>query len=298
MAIEALRTVDSRFADLAGWPYGPQYLESVPGYEGLRTHYIDEGPRDGPVALCLHGEPTWGYLYRHMIPVFLEAGFRVVAPDFLGFGRSDKPIDDAAYTWDFHRNWLLGVIEALDLADLYLVVQDWGGVLGLTVPVAFAERVSGLLVMNTGFGTGTQPSEGFMAWRDFMARTPDLDVGRLMARSVPHLTTEELAAYDAPFPGPEYKAGVRSFPAIVPIEREMDGVDVSRRSVHWWSEEFTGKSFMAIGMTDPVLGAPVMDRVHAVIRGCPDPMRLEEAGHFVQEWGEPVARRAVQEWGF
>jgi len=135
-----------------------------------------------------------------------------------------------------------------------------------------------------------------VAWQEFVANTPDFDVGRLIAGGTPHLTPEEIAAYDAPFPGPDYKAGVRTFPSLVPTDPEMDGVAVSRRAMQWWREEFDGPSFMAIGMKDPVLGAPVMERVHAVIRGCPEPMRVEDAGHFVQEWGEPVARAALETW--
>lgn len=292
---EALRTPDDRFAGLPDWPYSPRYVD---GIAGLRTHFIDEGPRTAPVVLCLHGEPTWGYLYRRMIPVFLDAGLRVVAPDFLGFGRSDKPVDDYVYRWDFHRDWLLSFIAALDLTDVYLVVQDWGGLLGLTVPVDMPERISGLLIMNTGFGTGAPPGQGFLDWRDYVARTPDLAVGRLMGRSVRHLTAAELGAYDAPFPSVEYKAGVRRFPALVPTDRDMDGVDVSRAAIRWWRDEFGGPSLMAIGMRDPVLGPAVMNRLLPLIRGCPEPMELDEAGHFVQEWGTPVAQRAVEEWGF
>ncbi len=295
MTIEALRTDDSAFADLPGWPYEPRYVEDLAGYEGLRMHYVDEGPADVPVMLCLHGEPTWAYVYRRMIPVFLEAGYRVVAPDFYGFGRSDKPVDDAAYTWDFHRNSLLAFLDYLDLHDVTLVVQDWGGLLGLTVPVDQAQRIVGLLVMNTGFGVGATPSQGFAEWRDFVAKTPDLGVGRLMGRSCRHLSAEEIAAYDAAFPGPEYKAGVRTFPALVPTDPDMDGVAVSRQAVKWW-EQFAGKSFMAIGMKDPVLGADVMHRVHRHINGCPPPLEIEEGGHFLQEWGDQVARAALEAW--
>ena len=296
MTIQSLRTDDSRFEDLPDWPYSPKYLDSLPGYEGLRMHYINEGPDDAPVFLCLHGEPTWAYLYRRMIPVFLAAGARVVAPDFFGFGRSDKPVDDDAYTWDFHRSALLRLVETLDLTDITLVVQDWGGLLGLTLPIAFPDRISRLLIMNTGFGVGSKPSDGFLAWRDFAANTPDFEVGRLIAGGTPHLTAEEVAGYEAPFPGPEYKAGVRTFPSLVPIDPEMEGVAVSRQAMEWWRSKFDGQSFMAIGMNDPVLGAPVMDRVHAVIRGCPEPMRIAEAGHFVQEWGGPVATAALEAW--
>lgn len=297
MPIAKLRTRDDRFDSLPGWPYVPHYLEALPGYEGLRMHYVDEGPPDSPVALCLHGEPTWAYLYRRMIPVFLEAGMRVVAPDFFGFGRSDKPIDDDTYTWEFHRGSLLRFVEALDLADLTLVVQDWGGLLGLTLPVEFPERISRLLIMNTAFGVGAVPSEGFADWRAYVARTPDLPVGRVMSRGVPHLGAGELNAYDAPFPAEDYKAGVRRFPAIVPTDPGMEGVEVSRRAARWWAEDFAGDSFMAVGLQDPVLGPEVMDRVRASIRGCPEPMRLADAGHFVQEWGAPVARAALAAWG-
>ena len=188
MSIEALRTDDSRFADLPGWPYAPRYVEDLPGYEGLRMHYIDEGPQDAAVVLCLHGEPTWAFLYRRMVPVFLTAGYRVVAPDFFGFGRSDKPVADDVYTFDFHRNSLLRLIERLDLTEVTLVVQDWGGLLGLTLPVAFPDRIAGLIIMNTAFATGAEPGEGFINWRDYVARTPDLAVGRLMGRSADHLT--------------------------------------------------------------------------------------------------------------
>jgi pimeloyl-ACP methyl ester carboxylesterase len=295
MTLAALRTDDSRFDSIPDWPYEPKYLDDLSGYEGLRMHYLDEGPIDGPVYLCLHGEPTWSFLYRRMIPVFLSTGARVVAPDFFGFGRSDKPVDDSAYTWDFHRGSLLAFIDRLALQDVTLVVQDWGGLLGLTVPVDMPERVSGLLIMNTAFGTGVEPTQGFVEWRDYVARTPDMAVDRLMKRSCPHLSQAEADAYEAPFPGPEYKAGVRTFPALVPTSPDMDGVEVSRLALKWWSTEFEGRSFMAIGEADPVL-ADVMPSIHERIRGCPPPLLLAEAGHFVQEWGEEVAHAALAAW--
>ncbi|MGB8360794.1 MAG: haloalkane dehalogenase [Acidimicrobiia bacterium] len=296
MTVEAVRTPDSRFEGLPDWPYQPRYVDDLHGYEGLRMHFVDEGPADAPVFLCLHGEPTWSFLYRRMIPVFLETGARIVAPDLYGFGRSDKPVDDSEYTWEFHRGSVLRLIEGLDLTDITLVVQDWGGLLGLTVPVDMPERVSRLLIMNTAFGTGVTPTEGFIAWRDYVADSPDFAVGRLMKRSCGHLTDAEVAAYDAPFPGPDFKGGVRTFPALVPTSPDMDGVEVSNAAVEWWSTEFEGDSFMAIGEADPVL-APAMPYVHRVIRGCPEPLVLPEAGHFVQEWGEKVARAAMDSWG-
>ena len=295
MTIAALRTDDSRFDSIPDWPYEPRYVEGLHGYEGLRMHYVDEGPRDAPVFLCLHGEPTRAYLYRKMIPIFLGTGARVVAPDLFGFGRSDKPVDDSVYTWDFHRGSLLAFVDHLGLNQITLVVQDWGGILGLTLPVDIPEKIERLLIMNTTFGTGSEPSRGFIEWRDYVANTPDLAVDRLMKRSSPHLSEAEAAAYEAPFPGPEYKAGVRTFPALVPTSPDMDGVDVSRQALQWWSNEFAGESFMAIGEADPVL-ATVMPLIHEKIRGCPPPLVLADAGHFVQEWGEEVAHAALAAW--
>ena len=293
--IDSVRTDDDHFTALPDWPYQPQYLDDLPGYEGLRMHYVDEGPEDAEVFLCLHGEPTWGYLFRKMIPVFLESGDRVVAPDFYGFGRSDKPVADEDYTWDFHRGSLTGFIERLDLTGIILVVQDWGGLLGLSLGADMTERISGLLIMNTAFAVGGTPTQGFLDWRDFVARRPDLDVGRLMKQTCPHLSDDEVRAYNAPFPDITYKAGVRRFPAIVPIDREDEGVEISKRALRWWANEFEGRSFMAIGSTDPIL-ASVMPWMRDRIRGCPEPLVLEDAGHFVQEWGMQVAVAALAHW--
>ncbi len=293
--IEVLRTDDLRFTNLPDWPYQPRYVADLPGSEGLRMHYIDEGPADAEIFLCLHGEPTWGYLFRRMIPTFLESGARVVAPDFFGFGRSDKPVDDSVYTWDFHRDSLTGFIERLDLSNITLVVQDWGGLLGLSLGADMTDRISGLLIMNTAFAIGGEPTQGFVDWRDYVARTPDLDVAKLMKRTVPHLTDTEAGAYDAPFPDADHKAGVRRFPAIVPTNADMDGVAISKKALSWWANEFDGRSFMAIGATDPVL-ASVMPWVHDRIKGCPEPLVLEDGGHFVQEWGKQVAVAALTYW--
>lgn len=293
--MDVVRTPDARFADLPGFPWPARYAEDLPGHEGLRMAYVDEGPADAPVVLCLHGEPTWGYLYRKMIPVFLDAGLRVVVPDFLGFGRSDKPVDDAAYSFDLHRGSLLALVDRLGLQDVTLVVQDWGGLLGLTLPVDRPDLVGRLLVMNTGLGVGSDPGPGFLAWRDYMANTPDLDVADLMQRAVPGLSEQEAAAYAAPYPGPEFKAGVRTFPQLVPTSPDAAGAAVSRQAAAWWATEWHGPTFMAIGENDPVLGPPVMDRLRQMIQGCPEPLRLAE-GHFVQESGDVVARAALEAW--
>ena len=293
----SLRTPDVRFAALPGWAYSPHYLVRS---DGLRVHHVDEGPRPGShdarrTWLCLHGQPTWSYLYRRMIPVFAAAGDRVVAPDFLGFGRSDKPADEAVYTFDFHRQTLIDLIEALDLRDICLVVQDWGGLIGLTLPMAMPGRFRSLLVMNTTLGTGDAPlGEGFLAWRSFSNRNPDLDIARLMQRASPHLDAAEAEAYAAPFPDSRFKAGVRRFPNLVPDNPDAGGAALSRDARAFWRERWTGRSLMAIGMSDPVLGPPVMRALHAEIRNCPPPLEIAGAGHFVQEWGEPIAREAVR----
>ncbi len=295
--MEALRTPDERFADLPNFDFPVGYVDDLSGYEGLRIAYVDAGSHEAEQTfLCLHGEPSWSFLYRRMIPVFVEIGARVIAPDLLGFGRSDKPIQQSDYSFSFHRNYLLALVERLDLKNITLVVQDWGGLLGLTLPVdpAFKVRLGRLIVMNTGLGLGKAPGPGFQAWKEYALSTPDLPIGDLIARGTPHLTAAEIAAYDAPYPSPEYKAGAQVFPALVPVSPEMDGVDVSRQAASYWSDEWQGQSFMAIGMADPVLGPPAMMALHKMIRGCPAPMEIADGGHFVQEWGEPVARAALQ----
>jgi haloalkane dehalogenase len=292
--MDTLRTPEERFADLPGFPFLPRYIDSLPGFEGLRLHYIDEGPPDGEVFLCLHGEPTWGYLYRYMIPVFVQAGFRVVVPDFFGFGRSDKPAEDGVYTFDFHRATLKALVERLDLRAITLVCQDWGGLLGLTLPMEFSQRFIRLLIMNTALGTGDAPlTPGFLAWQSWAAAHPDMEVGKLIGRACPQINPEERAAYDAPFPSVQFKAGVRRFPQLVPDRPDAPGAKVSRAARDWWSQQWNGQSFMAIGMKDPVLGAPVMHELRELIRGCPAAMEVEQAGHFVPEWGGRIAAAAL-----
>ena len=298
--IEALRTPDERFEGLSGFGCAPHYVEGLPGYDALRVHYLDEVPAraaSGRTVLCLHGQPTWCYLYRKMIPVFTAAGHRVVAPDFLGFGRSDKPVDDAVYTFSFHRGMLLRLVEALDLRRVTLVVQDWGGLLGLTLPVEFPDRIDRLIVMNTGLGIGRSPGPGFDAWQAFVAAKPDFDIAAMMKRAVPGLSDAEAAAYAAPFPDRRYRAGVRRFPALVPVTPDMDGVQVSLRAAEFFRERWAGRSFMAIGMQDPVMGPPVMHALGQTIRGCPPPLEMMQAGHFVQEHGREVAEAALRAFG-
>jgi pimeloyl-ACP methyl ester carboxylesterase len=292
---EVLRTPEERFVNLQGFPYNPVYIEDLKGFAGLRMHYVDEGMQNAEqVFLCLHGEPTWGYLYRKMIPVFTAAGNRVIAPDFFGFGRSDKPVDEAAYTFDFHRNALIAFIKYLDLKNITLVCQDWGGILGLTLPMDLPDRFSRLLVMNTTFGSGdVKLSKGFLDWRAWVSKNPDMSAGRLLKLTCPHLSEKECAAYDAPFPDTRYKAGVRRFPQIVPDRPDAPGAALSRSAREWLRKIWKGPVFMAVGMKDPVLGPLVMQALRNDIGNCPEPYEHSEAGHFVPEWGEEIARKAL-----
>ncbi|MFI4931598.1 MAG: haloalkane dehalogenase [Burkholderiales bacterium] len=295
--MQVLHTPDDRFGELPGYRWSPKYLSDLRGLEGLRVHYLDEGPNDAAVtALCLHGNPSWAYLYRHMIPVFTGAGLRVVAPDLIGFGRSDKPADAAWHTFDQHRSMLMRFVERLDLKNILLVCQDWGGLLGLTLPHDMPGRFTRLLVMNTGLGIG-QVTEGFRQWRAYSNAQSDLPVGKLFSRGKADMTPAETAAYDAPFPDATYKAALKAFPNLVPDGEDAPGAAISRRAREFWRNEWTGDSFMAIGMKDPVLGELPMRALQRDIRNCPSPLEVAEGGHFVQEWGAPIARAALQRFG-
>jgi len=295
---DAVRTPDSAFADLPGYPWAPRYLSDLPSLAGLRMHYLDEGAHEGLTWLCLHGNPAWSYLYRKMIPVFLAAGHRVVAPDLIGFGKSDKPKKDSFHSFSGHRQNLLEFVERLGLKNIVLVVQDWGGLLGLTLPMAAPERYRGLLVMNTTLATGDVPlSPGFLAWREMCAKKTEFDVARLFARGNPQMSAEECAAYNAPFPDRGHRAALRAFPAMVPEFEDSDGAAMSREARSFWRERWQGRTLMAVGAQDPVLGLPVMQQLQAVIRDCPEAMVLPQAGHFVQEHGESIARQAVRSVG-
>jgi len=295
----ALRTPDEAFAAVPDFAYAPRYLDDLRGFEGLRLAYVDAGPPDADrVFLCLHGDPTWSFLYRKMLPVFLASGARAVAPDFFGFGRSDKPADERGYSFGFHRDALLRLIERLDLRTITLVCQDWGGALGMTLPLDMPDRFTRLVAMNTLLATADFPiGADWLAWRDYSNAHPDLNVGLLMKRTTPMLSPAETAAYDAPFPDARYKAGVRAFPNLVPISPEMDGAAISREARAWWQTQWSGPSFIAAGGKDPVLGLAAMQRLQSYVRDAPPPAVYADAGHFIQEWGAEIARDALRAFG-
>lgn len=313
--IPFVRTPDERFQNLPDFPYEPKYIQ----YGCLRMAYIDEWSSEKGIPesseaetetfLLIHGQPTWSFLYRKMIPIFLNHTVhtkngaprrrrRVICPDLLGFGRSDKPVRDDDYTFHFHRSSLLHFIQTLDLTSITLVVQDWGGLLGLTLPIADPTRFERAVVMNTMLATGTQPTPGFVAWRAWVNKNPDMAVGTLLGRSCPHLSAAEKQAYDAPFPGREFKAGVRRFPNMVMVnDGEKEGLEISRASLEYFRRggvfEKPGDVFVACGMKDPVLGPPVMEAMARIWgNGCVY-AQIPDAGHFVQEWGDQVAKMAI-----
>ncbi len=297
---DALRTPDSAFENLPAYPWSPHYISDLPALAGLRMHYLDEsgqveeGGGQPLTYLCLHGNPAWSYLYRKMIPPLLKAGHRVVAPDLPGFGKSDKPKKDSFHNFAIHRQILLELVERLDLQNIVLVVQDWGGLLGLTLPMDAPQRYRGLLVMNTMLACGDMPlPAGFLAWREMCARNPGFDVARLLARGNPQMSAAECAAYNAPFPDKGHRVALRAFPRLVPDGETSAGADVSRRARRFWCERWTGQSLMVIGAQDPVLGTPVMQALRTMLRGCGEPVVLEQAGHFVPEHGEQVAAIAL-----
>lgn len=292
-----LRTPESRFANLPDYPFAPHYLDlaKAVGRTGeVRMHYVEEG-RGKPI-LCLHGEPSWSFLYRRMIPILAMRG-RVLAPDLFGFGKSDKFTERADYTYKMHRDAVVGFIEALDLRDITLVCQDWGGLLGLQIAGQLPDRFARLVIMNTALPTGEEEvGPGFLAWRDYVANTPDLEVGKLFGRAIfpeDRRTPDILAGYDAPYPDRSYKEGAQAFPSLVPISPDMPGAAENREA--WKTlERWTKPCLLMAGDKDPVLGIPAGKIFERRIPTAGKLIVIENAGHFLQEdRGEEIAERIV-----
>lgn len=298
MTIEFLRTPEARFDNLPGFRFQPHYVEGLRGLEPLRIHYLDEGTGStGRIFLCLHGQPTWSYLYRRMIPVFAGAEHRVIVPDLPGFGRSDKPVHEDQHSFIFHRDFLIAFIDAVCPPEMKitLVVQDWGGILGLTLPME-VDRIDQLLVMNTIIPTGVSPGQGFEDWQAFVAAKPDFGIAALMRRACSHLSEAETAAYEAPFPDDRHRAAIRRFPAMMPTDTGMEGALFGQAAADFFKVHWRGKAFVAIGALDPVFGPQLMEKL-VILLDCKTPMRLIRAGHFMPEWGEEVASRALLHLG-
>jgi haloalkane dehalogenase len=283
------RTPDERFAGVVGYDFKPHWLE----HDGLRMHYLDEGA--GEAVLCLHGEPTWSFLYRKIIPPLAAAG-RVVAPDYLGFGRSDKPTEIGWYSFDRHYASILRLVEALDLRSLTVIVQDWGGPIGLRLAVEQPERVGQLVIMNTGVGGGRAPSDTWLRFREVVrARGGDLDISRLVAAGCARgLAPEAAAAYEAPFPTGESKAGALAFPELVPTEPDHPNT-APLRGVRDALRSWRKPTLVLFGDSDPIFPPLVAERIADLIPGALPAETIANAGHFVQEdAGEEAAERIVR----
>ena len=278
--MKALRTPDARFNDLPDYPFAPNYAEVG---DGLRLHYLDEG--EGPVVLMMHGEPSWSYLYRHMIPKVVAAGCRVIAPDLIGFGKSDKPTETSDYTYARHVAWMSEWFEGLDIRDVVLMCQDWGGLLGLRLVAAYPERFAGVVAANTMLPVGTgEASDAFRQWREFSQTVPVFPAGMVLQGATEReLSEAEVAAYEAPFPDESYKAGARIFPALVPMELDDPENDANRAA--WEVLSAFDKPFVtAFSDKDPITkgGDAIFQARVKGAEGQPHVM-LEGGGHFLQE---------------
>ncbi|HLR98456.1 MAG TPA: haloalkane dehalogenase [Mycolicibacillus parakoreensis] len=294
--MDVLRTPESRFANLTGYPFAPHYLTVVADdTTPVRLHYVEEGPADGTPIVLLHGEPTWSYLYRTMIPPLAAAGYRVLAPDLIGFGRSDKPtrIDDHSYLR--HVQWVAAWMENLDLRDVTLVVQDWGSLIGLRIAAEHGERVARIVVANGFLPTAERPVPfAFRAWRAFARYTPVLPTGRLVTVGTVHPVSAAVrAGYDAPFPDRRYQAGARAMPRLVPTDPRDPAVPANRAA--WEVLGRWNKPFLALfGARDPILGRADRPLIAHIPGAAGQPHARLNGGHFVQEdCGPELAERIV-----
>ncbi len=284
--MDVLRTPDERFADLPGFPFQPHYVE-VPSGDGgtLRVHYLDEGSPDADPVLLIHGEPSWSYLYRKMVPILVDAGHRAVVPDLVGFGRSDKPARREDYSYQRHVDWMRAFLEALDLRDITLFGHDWGGLIGLRLAAEHPERFARIVAANTGLPTGARPpGEAFLNWQRYSQETPEFHVGGVIKGAcVTEIPSEAITAYDAPFPDDSYKAGARVFPALVPTAPDDPAAEPNRKAwdvLRRWEKPF----LTAFSDSDPITrgGDRAFQSRIPGAAGQPH-TTIAGAGHFLQE---------------
>ncbi len=293
--IEFLRTPAERFDVVEGFDYEPRYAD----VDGLRMAYLDEGrAQSGHTLLLPHGEPTWGYLYRFMIPPLVAAGHRVIVPDLIGFGRSDKPVERSVYTYDAHVGWMRSFLDPLRLQNLTVFSQDWGGLITLRIAGEDSGRFARIVAGNTGLPVGESPGEGFDFWLNLSQTAEVLDCGRLIANTAQNRTVSDadIAAYNAPFPDESYMAGVRQFPTLVPITPSHASVAENRAA--WTHLEKRSQPFLTLwGIADPVLGhlgQAFIDRIPGAA-GQPH-QTFEKGGHFIQDDHGPEVAAAINDW--
>jgi len=278
---DCVRTPDSRFEGLPDYDYAPHYVD----IDSMRMHYVDEGPRDGEVVLLLHGEPSWSYLYRHMIPPLRDAGLRVIAPDLIGFGKSDKPTRKTDYSYAGHVGWMTAFIEALDLSGINLFCQDWGSLIGLRVAAENEHRFARIALGNGALPTGDQAiPKAFKIWRTFALYSPWFPIGRILQMgTVDELSAAEVAAYDAPFPSARYKAGARAFPKLVPTTPDDPARDANRAA---WDvfRQWTKPFLTTFSNRDPIMrgGEKVWQDSVPGAQG-QEHVIIRNAGHFLQD---------------
>ncbi len=295
--MEYLRTPDERFAGLPGYDFEPHYTNVADGAGGeLRVHHVDEGPSDGEIVLCMHGEPSWAFLYRKMIPVLVEGGYRAVAPDLIGFGRSDKPVNRDDYTYQSHVDWMTAWLKSNDLTDITLVCQDWGGLIGLRLAAENPGKFKRLVIANTGLPTGDRaPSEAFKAWRKFSQESEEFPIGGIISGGcVSDLSPDVIAAYDAPFPDDTYKAGARKFPILVPIDKDDPAREANLKA--WEVLSAWEKPVLtAFSDSDPVTeGGEEIFQQRVPGAKNQNHTTIKNAGHFLQEdKGEELAQVVV-----
>jgi haloalkane dehalogenase len=292
--MNALRTPDERFAELPEYPFMPHYAEIA---DGLRVHYLDEGPPEAAPVLMLHGEPSWSFLYRRMVPIVAAAGHRCVVPDLVGFGRSDKPTEPSDYSYERHVAWMRELLfDHLDLRDVTLFGQDWGGLIGLRLLAEHEDRFSRAIASNTFLPTGDgKPSDAFLSWQRFARETPDLPIGGIIAGGcVGPLAPDVVAAYDAPYPDPSYKAGARQFPVLVPTSTD-DPARAANLAAWKVLERFDKPFLCAFSDGDPITKGGDRGFIARVPGAAGQPhTTIEGGGHFLQEEkGEVLAQVIV-----
>ncbi len=280
--MKALRTPEARFENLPDYDIAPSYCEVG---DGLRLHYVDTGPKDGRIIVMMHGEPSWSYLYRFMITKMAAAGFRVLAPDLIGFGKSDKPTELTDYSYNGHVDWMQAWLDHVNIQDAVLFCQDWGGLIGLRLVAKNADRFAAVMAANTFLSTGQgKPSDAFLKWQKFSQTVPEFPTGNILqGATVRELSAEEIAAYDAPYPDESYKAGARIFPSLVPISPDMDGVAENLKA--WEVFKSWEKPFVtAFSDEDPVSrgGEKIFEKLISGAARQPHKI-LKGGGHFLQE---------------